>query len=60
MTPEDLRRIIVSGLDRALGSPLLLSILSEQQKMVLKAERAYWTGDSGTQLAKLLEISNSL
>ena len=56
MNREELRRVIVDGLDTLHGRPLAWAFMSSEQRQVLLAQRDFWIKDDGTQLDRLLVL----
>jgi hypothetical protein len=57
MTVEELRGQLVSGIDGILEAPWIISrLLTPEHRRLLRAQRAYWQGDDGSQLQKLLDL----
>lgn len=54
---DELRRAIVQGIDSVLEAPWIVSRwMTAEQRRLLKAQRAFWQADDGTQLNQLLAL----
>ena len=53
---QQLRQAVVDGCDEVLARPLLRMVLTDAQRNLIKAQRAYWTKASDEELRKLLVL----
>jgi len=57
-TPEELRRLIVSGINDALDRPILARFLGVETKRMMRAQARYWQEADAAAVQKLIDLLN--